>query len=536
MTDTPGQPPDAPRPRTPTRAAPARPARGRAGAARGRALHLGAADPHASSSRRSGPPRSSASRRTRAGSASWRSSSSSCSCRSTGSTSSGLPGGLSQPRLEAGARRPAGHRGRAWLQRLRGELRPLPRRERRGRRRPDPEPPGQAVRAPQRGLPHTTSSTVGGRYVCGNPNSPMPVWADTGHPPGPLNYRQIEELIAFIRAPNDQTFIDRDEHLLDPRIDPVTGEVETFTGWVDPNYEPEPGATPYPACWTDEFAAAPRRRRQRRADRVRRAGGSAADRSGRGHRRRASRSRRRRDAPRPTSRSRSTSTTRTPASRTTSRSRTPAGTSLFKADVFPGVEARTTRSRRWPPASYTVHLLGPPEHDRHADRRVSAGGTTQQLGPGGIDPAQAGDVRPARRRRLGLGWRQGRVLARPHHPAARLHPRPRLLPDGQPDGRPRPPRLVADQPVLAGERGPAVPGPGRRRRAVAPSPTELALPAPRTDGRHRQVGTKLLYIGGSDGTTAQVDRVRRRDRRHVGNFDEWAEGPACPSRAPMPPS
>jgi mono/diheme cytochrome c family protein/plastocyanin len=96
--------------------------------------------------------------------------------------------------------------------------------------------------------------TVGGRYACGDPNSIMPVWADTGHPPGPLNYRQIQELIAFLRAPNDQTFIKRDEELLDPRIDPVTGEVETFTGWVDPNYTPEPGSTPYPACWKDEFA------------------------------------------------------------------------------------------------------------------------------------------------------------------------------------------------------------------------------------------------------------------------------------------
>ena len=99
--------------------------------------------------------------------------------------------------------------------------------------------------------------TVGGRYACGDPNSIMPVWADTGHPPGPLNYRQIQELIAFLRAPNDQDppFIKRDEELLDPRIDPVTGEVETFVGWVDPNYTPEPGSTPYPACWKDEFAA-----------------------------------------------------------------------------------------------------------------------------------------------------------------------------------------------------------------------------------------------------------------------------------------
>ncbi|MGH2476315.1 MAG: c-type cytochrome, partial [Candidatus Limnocylindrales bacterium] len=95
---------------------------------------------------------------------------------------------------------------------------------------------------------------VGGRLACGNSPSLMPVWADTGNPPGPLNYRQIEELIAFLLAPNDQTFTARDEHLLDPRVDPVTGEVITFTGWRDPNYVPEPGATPYPDCWEDEFA------------------------------------------------------------------------------------------------------------------------------------------------------------------------------------------------------------------------------------------------------------------------------------------
>ena len=42
--------------------------------------------------------------------------------------------------------------------------------------------------------------TVGGRYVCGNPNSRMPVWSNEGNPPGPLNYKQIDDLIAFIRA------------------------------------------------------------------------------------------------------------------------------------------------------------------------------------------------------------------------------------------------------------------------------------------------------------------------------------------------
>jgi mono/diheme cytochrome c family protein/plastocyanin len=97
--------------------------------------------------------------------------------------------------------------------------------------------------------------TVGGRYVCGDPKSAMPVWADTGNPPGPLNYRQIEELIAFLLATNDTTYIVRDEHLLDPKVNPMTGEVETFKGWRDPNYVPEPGATPYPDCWSNEFAS-----------------------------------------------------------------------------------------------------------------------------------------------------------------------------------------------------------------------------------------------------------------------------------------
>ena len=58
---------------------------------------------------------------------------------------------------------------------------------------------------------------VGGRYVCGNPNSLMPVWSNEGHPPGPLNYIQIEDLIAFIRAPTTQTYTKRDPELFEPR-------------------------------------------------------------------------------------------------------------------------------------------------------------------------------------------------------------------------------------------------------------------------------------------------------------------------------
>jgi mono/diheme cytochrome c family protein/plastocyanin len=96
--------------------------------------------------------------------------------------------------------------------------------------------------------------TVGGRYVCGNANSQMPVWSDQGNPPGPLNYRQIQELIAFLRATNDQTYEKRDPSTNEPIIDPKTGKVATFTGWRDKNYKPPAGSTPYPACYLDALA------------------------------------------------------------------------------------------------------------------------------------------------------------------------------------------------------------------------------------------------------------------------------------------
>ena len=98
---------------------------------------------------------------------------------------------------------------------------------------------------------------VGGRYACGDPNSIMPIWANTGNPPGPLNYKQIEDVIAFIRAEKGTgPFRVMNPDLFEPVVNEETGEEETFEGWVDPNYAPEPGSTPFPACWTDEFTAA----------------------------------------------------------------------------------------------------------------------------------------------------------------------------------------------------------------------------------------------------------------------------------------
>jgi mono/diheme cytochrome c family protein/plastocyanin len=94
---------------------------------------------------------------------------------------------------------------------------------------------------------------AGGRYACGNANSQMPVWSNQGRPAGPLNYTQIEDLIAFIRAPSNQTYTIRDPELFEPKQDPVSGDVETFNGWVDVDYKPAPGATPFPNCWAKEF-------------------------------------------------------------------------------------------------------------------------------------------------------------------------------------------------------------------------------------------------------------------------------------------
>ena len=91
----------------------------------------------------------------------------------------------------------------------------------------------------------TTVLTVGGRYVCGDPNSVMPVWAQPG---GPLNYRQIEELVAWLTASKDITFT----------YQPATSELGaggpaptpvTVSGWLDPQYSPAPSASPPPACW-----------------------------------------------------------------------------------------------------------------------------------------------------------------------------------------------------------------------------------------------------------------------------------------------
>ena len=58
------------------------------------------------------------------------------------------------------------------------------------------------------------------------------------------------------------------------------------------------------------------------------------------------------------------------------------------------------------------------------------------------------------------------------------------------------------------------------------APGELALPQGRTQAAAAQLGTNLLLIGGSDGTSPTATTYV--SRLEAGNFGAWAEGPALP--------
>ena len=60
-----------------------------------------------------------------------------------------------------------------------------------------------------------------------------------------------------------------------------------------------------------------------------------------------------------------------------------------------------------------------------------------------------------------------------------------------------------------------------------PSPGALALPGPRTAGSVAQIGTKLVYIGGSDGSAA-TDTTFIADVAS-GSYGAWATGPKLPA-------
>lgn len=83
----------------------------------------------------------------------------------------------------------------------------------------------------------------GGRIVCGDPKSVMPAWEQ---PKGPLNYREVEEIITFILATKDVTWTALEGHV---DLEATAAPVIQRQGWRDPAYSPPPDATPVPACW-----------------------------------------------------------------------------------------------------------------------------------------------------------------------------------------------------------------------------------------------------------------------------------------------
>ena len=70
------------------------------------------------------------------------------------------------------------------------------------------------------------------------------------------------------------------------------------------------------------------------------------------------------------------------------------------------------------------------------------------------------------------------------------------------------------------------PAPGGAVIPWEPSPAELSLPSPRSSGAVAQVGTKLLYVGGSDGSAATTSTYIADAAK--GTFTAWADGPALP--------
>ena len=115
--------------------------------------------------------------------------------------------------------------------------------------------------------------------MCGDPNSVMPAWLD---PKGPLNYREVEDIIALDhrqlghRRSSTSRCTSKPPATMPPPVD--------VQGWRDPNYTPPPGATPVPACWRAPGGARSSRRLRAPVDEPRHCREPARDRD-RGDRR-----------------------------------------------------------------------------------------------------------------------------------------------------------------------------------------------------------------------------------------------------------
>ena len=173
----------------------------------------------------------------------------------------------------------------------------------------------------------------------------------------------------------------------------------------------------------------------------------------------------------------------------------------------------------------------------------------------------AGTVLPRERALFGLldadGWAWASVKAFAWLVIIILHARlpagPRLLPDGRADGRPRRPRLVADQPLPADQRVAAVPGAGRgahpvgavARRAGPPAATDRRLghpgrdpdPVHRWQRRHdRPVDTSTSPRPSGRATSTSGPRARLSPSRAPTRASRTWPAASTSSVAGMPPA
>ena len=195
--------------------------------------------------------------------------------------------------------------------------------------------PGQAVRPPQRATTSDNVLTVGGRYVCGNPNSLMPVWSDRAtrraaqlHPD-----RRPDRVHPRARTPRPTRSATRSSH--EPKHRPDHRRGPDVQGLGRPELQAGTRRDAVPGLLVDAFATPSGSRRRRPGPRRRpRSTPNApvvdAHRpSGIAVHDRPTLDARRPDTPFVDRRS----TTRTPASRTTSRSRTRPARSSSRATI-----------------------------------------------------------------------------------------------------------------------------------------------------------------------------------------------------------
>ena len=434
-------------------------------------------------------------------------------------------------------RTPSRSRRRARLQPVRGELRALPRRERRGRHRAGAQSPGQAVRPPVGRLPQ---QHAGGRRPLrlrqpeladadlvqrGPPARPAELHPDRGPDrvhPRPERPRRTRSATQSCGEPKH-----RPDHRRGPRRSRAGSTRTTSRHPARRRSRPagrrvrdrRPGRPPHPVRLRP--ARRPLRARRPPRDRPR----PRCDRSPSRSPPRASRSPRRRTAPadKPFVIEFDNQDAATPHNVEIKDS---TGAVKFKGDIFPGVATRQYQVPALAAGTLPVRVHRPPEHDGDPDRSVRSPPTARSAAEdGGRWPSRRSDPAPSYRDGAPCsgcstpdGWAWASVKAFVWLVIIILMLG--YLPD-------RAYYLTVGRTVDLGvlvwspinlcpptERDAAVPGAGRRGRPVG-DVTRRAEPArsPGPTARVLQVGTQILYIGGSRRDDRPVDGLRRRDRR-----------------------